>query len=425
MSRHTASSSIPHNDTVHGATHAEFIRLSSHSLEVDPDRTINSVTPPDDVGIAFFDPDATQGLSTDRNNSDAVIMLVDDEPTTLDVVQILLEDAGYSQFVTTSDSTSAMELLEQSRPDLVLLDLNMPNVDGFDILATIRMDRSLARIPVVILTSSDDASTRLDALELGATDFLAKPVDASELVLRVRNNLAVKAYQDRIRRERQKSEQLLLNILPRPVAERLKAGEKTIADYFEDATVLFADIANFTDYASETDATKLVQRLNELFYAFDELVASKGLEKIKTVGDAYILAGGLPVPSPDHAATVVETGLEMLQVMEDHNRGRETKFAMRIGIHTGALVAGVIGRSKFSYDLWGDTVNVASRMETHGLPGCIQISESTRRVIGPQFLIEPRGQVVIKGKGAMTTYLVKGQIDLDPFDGQGLSRDNE
>ena len=135
----------------------------------------------------------TEGLrlSTDRNKSDAVIMMVDDEPTTLDVVQKLLEDAGYSQFVTTSDSSSAMELLQQSRPDLVLLDLNMPSVDGFDILASIRMDRSLARIPVVILTSSHDASTRLDALQLGATDFLAKPVDASELVLRVRNNLAV------------------------------------------------------------------------------------------------------------------------------------------------------------------------------------------------------------------------------------------
>ncbi len=137
------------------------------------------------------------------------------------------------------------------------------------------------------------------------------------------------------------------------------------------------------------------------------------------MGDAYILAGGLPVPSSNHAETVVEAALVMLQIMELHNQGREKKFAIRIGIHTGPLVAGVIGRSKFSYDLWGDTVNVASRMESHGIPGCIQISESTRLTLDARFLIESRGQVVIKGKGVMTTYIVKGQIDMDPFAANG------
>ena len=401
---------------VQGASHVGMIiRQSPYSLELDPERTINSVTHDDDLGIAFFDPDATQGPADERKPSDAVIMMVDDEPTTTDVLELLLTDAGYAHFIIANDSTQAMEQIGRDRPDLILLDLNMPNVNGFDILESIRTDRSLARIPVVILTSASDASTRLDALELGATDFLAKPVDASELVLRVRNNLAVKAYQDRIRREREKADRLLLNILPKPVAERLKRGERTIADHFEDATVLFADLVRFTDFAAGADATVVVERLNDIFQTFDELVESRGLEKIKIVGDAYILAGGLPVPSDGHAETVVDVGLEMLEIMVRHNQEHYEKFAMWVGVHTGPLVAGVIGRCKFSYDLWGDTVNVASRMETQGIPGCIQISAATRNALGLQFIIESRGEIDIKGKGAMTTYLVKGRIDLDPF----------
>ena len=385
---------------------------------LDSDRTINADGSAPGVEVAFFNPDATQGPTQERKSSDAVIMMVDDEPTTLEVIQVLLEDAGYTQFVTTSDSTRAINLVARTRPDMILLDLNMPGgVDGFDILSAIRTDQSLARIPVVILTSTDNASTRLDALELGATDFLSKPVDASELVLRVRNNLAVKAYQDRIRREREIADRLLLNILPGPIATRLKQGERSIADYFESATVLFADLVNFTQFAARTDAAALVGRLNEVFQAFDEVVEAYDVEKIKTIGDSYVVAGGLPEPCADHAERVVEAGSEMLAVLGRLNQDRSDKLEMRVGVHTGPLVAGVIGRSKFNYDLWGDTVNVASRMESQGVAGKVQISQSTKDCLDGRFALSRRDAIEVKGKGLMTTYLLDAIVDLDPFAG--------
>ncbi len=337
----------------------------------------------------------------------ARILMVDDEPTTLDVLEMYLEEAGYRQLVATDEPATVMGLLEAEPPDVLLLDLMMPVVSGFDILAMVRSERRFAHLPVVILTSSTDSEVKLRALGLGATEFLSKPVDPSELVLRLQNILSVKAYQDRIRAERENSERLLLNILPEPVAERLKRGEQTIADQFEEATVLFADLVNFTEFAAGTDAVTLVGRLNEVFQAFDELVGERGLEKIKTSGDAYMLVGGVPVPRADHADAVVEAGLAMIEALARLG-GREHRFALRVGVHTGPLVAGVIGFSKFSYDVWGDTVNVASRMESHGVAGCIQVSEDTRRRLSERFVCEPRGPVSIKGKGTMSTFLVRG-----------------
>ncbi len=345
---------------------------------------------------------ATDDLHPSQSLSDATIMMVDDEPSIIEVIQVFLEDAGYSKFVTTSRPIDARHLLVEARPDVVLLDLIMPDLSGFDILALMRSDSALAHTPVIVLTASTDAPAKLRALELGANDFLAKPVDPSELVLRMRNNLAVKAYQDRLRLEQEKSDGLLLSILPAPVAARLKQGERTIADYFDEVTVLFADLVEFTDFASGTDPATLVKRLNEVFQAFDELVEARGLEKIKTIGDAYMLAGGLPIPRPDHAEAVVAAGLDMLAIAD-----RLGGLSLRVGVHTGPVVAGVIGQSKFNYDLWGDTVNVASRMESQGIPNCIQLSEATRNALSDGFLVEPRGPVVIKGKGTMMTYVVQ------------------
>ncbi len=337
--------------------------------------------------------------------SDATIVMVDDEPTITDVIQLFLEDAGYRKFISTNRSTEAMGLVAETNPDVVLLDLVMPDLSGFDILAAMRADTTFAHVPVIVLTSSTDAPTKLKALELGANDFLAKPVDPSELALRLRNHLALKAYQDRLRQEQQKADGLLLNILPAPVAARLKRGESTIADYFDEVTVLFADLVRFTDFASHTDPTTLVERLNEVFQTFDELVEARGLEKIKTVGDSYMLAGGLPIPRRDHANAVVAAGLDMLAYVD-----RLGGWSLRVGVHTGPVVAGVIGQTKFNYDLWGDTVNVASRMESQGIPNHIQISQVTRNALTDGFLVEPRGPVVIKGKGTMTTYLLRGRV---------------
>jgi class 3 adenylate cyclase len=209
--------------------------------------------------------------------------------------------------------------------------------------------------------------------------------------------------------ERQKSERLLLNILPGPVATRLKANEQPIADGFSDVTVLFADIAGFTPFAERMPPHELVSLLNAIFSRFDALAERQGLEKIKTIGDAYMLAAGIPEPRADHAEAVVEMALDMVDAAREFKEPDGSPIQMRIGINTGPVVAGVIGTKKFIYDLWGDTVNTASRMESHGLRGTIQLSETTRRLLPDRYALEPRGPVEIKGKGAMKTWLVQGR----------------
>ncbi len=210
--------------------------------------------------------------------------------------------------------------------------------------------------------------------------------------------------------EQKKSEHLLLNILPESVVHRLKEQATTIAEAFAEVTVLFADIVGFTQLSTQVSPQELVALLNRIFSAFDELAEKHGLEKIKTIGDAYMVVGGLPIPRKDHAEAIVNMALDMQLAIEQFNVETGSDCNIRIGINTGPVVAGVIGIKKFIYDLWGDTVNIASRMESHGIPGNIQISQSTYEQVKNkhQYKLESRGLIKIKGKGEMQTYLVMG-----------------
>ena len=209
--------------------------------------------------------------------------------------------------------------------------------------------------------------------------------------------------------EREKSERLLLNVLPEAIAARLKETPGVIADRFDDVTVLFADIVDFTPLSDRMAPDQVVTLLDEIFRRFDALAESLGLEKIKTIGDAYMVAGGLPAPRPDHAEAVAEMGLGMLEEVAAVVTGDRERLAVRIGIDSGPVVAGVIGTRKFIYDLWGDTVNTASRMESQGMPGAIQVTERTFSRLRDAYRFECRGQIEVKGKGAMTTYLLTGR----------------
>jgi adenylate cyclase len=209
--------------------------------------------------------------------------------------------------------------------------------------------------------------------------------------------------------EQAKSEKLLLNILPSPIVDRLKLKSEAIADSFSEATVLFADIVGFTELSSRLTPQELVQCLNQIFSCFDNIAEKYGLEKIKTIGDAYMVVGGLPNPRSDHAAAICQMAIEMQKELQAINRSMGEKFDIRIGINSGPVVAGVIGIKKFIYDLWGDTVNIASRMESHGESGAIHISEATYRLIEGQFNCELRGAIPVKGKGQMTTYWLRAE----------------
>jgi guanylate cyclase len=205
--------------------------------------------------------------------------------------------------------------------------------------------------------------------------------------------------------ERERSERLLLNVLPEPIAERLKAGESVIADASSEVGVLFADIADFTPRSETMSPDDVVRLLNDVFTAFDGLAASHGVEKIKTIGDAYMAASGLLEPTPRHVEDLADLAL----AMQDEARRLGT-IRLRIGIDIGPVVAGVIGRRKFSYDLWGDTVNTASRMESHGIPDAIQVTERAYRRLAGSFAFEERGLIEVKGKGPMRAYLLQGRV---------------
>ena len=214
--------------------------------------------------------------------------------------------------------------------------------------------------------------------------------------------------------EQARSERLLLNILPAPIADQLRDGATTIADTQPDVTVLFADIVGFTPLGEQLGAQALVDLLNDVFIVFDDLAEAAGIEKIKTIGDAYMVVGGLPTPRVDHLAAVLQLAIAMRAAISDVRTPHGAPLQLRIGIDAGPVVAGVIGRHKFSYDVWGDTVNTASRMESHGVPGGIQVTERVARTAWQQFDFEPRRAVAIKGKGTTTTFLLVGARHASP-----------
>jgi adenylate cyclase len=212
-----------------------------------------------------------------------------------------------------------------------------------------------------------------------------------------------------VRIEQGKSENLLLNILPKEIAAILKNEERTIADHFPGASILFADMVGFTPMTASMSPTAMLELLNEVFTFFDSLVDKYGVEKIRTIGDSYMVASGVPRPRPDHAQALAHMALEMRTFIQTNAACRERQLNFRIGINSGPVVAGVIGRKKFIYDLWGDAVNTASRMESHGTPGCIQMTRETYELVKDEFVCELRGTILVKGKGNMETWYLVGE----------------
>lgn len=230
-----------------------------------------------------------------------------------------------------------------------------------------------------------------------------------------------------LRGEQAKTDRLLLNILPAPIAERMRTGESTIADSFDEVTILFADVVGFTRLAAARPADQIVRLLNRIFTAFDELADHWDVEKIKTIGDAYMVASGLPLARDDHAAVVAEVAIAMREAVRRIADEQGLVLELRIGVHTGPVVAGIIGLKKFAYDVWGDTVNVASRMETSAPAGSIQVSERTARRLEPLYALSSCAPVALRGLGPVTTYLLEGrkpELEEDAFPRARNARSN-
>ncbi len=271
---------------------------------------------------------------------------------------------------------------------------------------------------VIGLANSDVQRSRLEIARTShlATMLQGMTVLAAVLLAGVIANIFATALKN-LQAEQEKSERLLLNIFPEAIAHRLKQEQRTIAENFADVTVLFADIVGFTELSARISPTDVVELLNQIFSAFDRLADRHGLEKIKTIGDAYMVVGGLPMPSENHAEAIAEMALDMLEEMtrlstkigEALSTARPQHYTIRIGINTGPVVAGVIGTKKFIYDLWGDTVNIASRMESQGVAGSIQVTAATYERLRHKYQFQERGTIQVKGKGEMRSFLLKGR----------------
>ena len=399
------------------AAAAEWLRLMETHLEAFSAGRVR-ISPVRHTGdTEFADARPAAGTGTEASSekpAPARVLVTDDDPVNRDLLCRRLRRLGYEP-VPCEDGSRLFRLLSEAPADVVLLDMLMPGLDGVEVLTRLKSDAAFRDIPVVIVSALDATEGIARCIALGAEDYLTKPVEAA--LLRARLSVALekkrlrdaeKGYLRQIETERARSDSLLLNVLPRPTAERLKRGETLIVDSFPEVTVLFGDLVGFTAFAAVHPPEVVVAFLNECFSAFDDLAARHGLEKIKTIGDAYMAVAGLPEPRADHADAAAAMSLGMLEALDELNQRHAAALQMRIGLNTGPVIAGIIGRHKFSYDLWGDTVNIASRMESQGESGTIQVSEATACLLGNRFPLTPRGRITIKGKGEMATYLLTG-----------------
>ncbi len=485
------------------------------------------------------------------------LVIIDDDSETKRLLTRLLTQQGY-RTREASTAQEALEFITEAAPDLILLDILLPDVDGYTLCEQLKASPQTQEIPIIFLSSLVDSLDKVKAFQVGAADYIAKPFAIQEVLVRVQNQLRL-AYQrqqlshqnallkqeveeriqmeqalaaveinyrsifenstvgifkataegqylgvnpsmarlygydsaeemmaitqdisrqiyiepkrrdellvylnrydkitdaesevfrkdgstfwvsediwkvwdkngnflhyegivhdvserrqmeNELRQQRQQADRLLINILPYRIAQRLKAGARTIAESLDQVSVLFADLVDFTAASSEMTPRQLVKMLNEIFSMFDQLAEFHRLEKIKTIGDAYMVAGGLPTPQNDHDAAIAQFALDICEAIQQFSRPDGTPFRIRVGINTGPVVAGVIGRRKFAYDLWGDTVNIASRMEATGEPQRIQVTPELYEKLKDTFLLESRGYVGVKGRGQMATYWLVGR----------------
>ncbi|MBW4466728.1 MAG: response regulator [Pegethrix bostrychoides GSE-TBD4-15B] len=474
------------------------------------------------------------------------ILVVDDAPDNLALLSRLLNYKGYG-VLTASNGQDALTLALTSCPDLILLDICMPSLDGYSVCRQLKADAQTREIPIIFLSALEQVEDKLKAFAAGGVDYVTKPFQLAEVLVRIETHLTIRrlrqelqvqnqrlqyeidqrqrteekyrnifenclegifqlspdgrylsanpalarlygydsveeltaavdvrrnlyvrpgrraeidVYLNRygeistcesqiyrkdgskiwiaetiravkasdgqlhyegtvqdvterrqaeaeLRHHRLESEQLLASILPQSIAQQLKRKPDTIADSFANVTVLFADLVNFTAFSTRVPPSELVRLLNQIFSAFDQLAEQFELEKIKTIGDEYMVAGGLPKLRPNHLEAVAEMALAMQQVVQQFKSDLGEPFQLRIGIHSGPVVAGVIGKKKLTYDLWGETVNLASRLQTQGVAGQIQVSPAVYAELCQNYWLEPRGTLLVKGYGNLDTYWLR------------------
>ncbi|WP_353646325.1 adenylate/guanylate cyclase domain-containing protein [Mesorhizobium sp. WSM2239] len=340
------------------------------------------------------------------------ILVVDDVASNRDLLSRRLRRDGH-RVVTADSGLSALARLTEDEFDLILLDILMPDMNGIEILSRLKAENRWRHVPVIMISGLSEVAAVARCIEAGADDYLTKPFNPILLRARINSTLERKRWLDRehrylqqIEAEKRRADTLIHAILPDQIVARLQGGEEIIADRFEEVSILFADIVGFSPIAARLPPSDLVRRLDRTFSKFDLLTQEHRVEKIKTIGDAYMAACGIPEPSADHADRIVALGKSMLESLRDLASDND-RFRIRIGIHSGPVVAGLIGRHRFVYDVWGETVNIASRLESQGVADRMQISEATKRALHGHWTLEPRCALDLRGIGTVETYLVR------------------
>lgn len=355
------------------------------------------------------------GRSAALSDISGRILVIDDNEANRDLLARRLARDGHAVEIAVGGA-EGLALIKDRDFDLILLDILMPDMSGYEVLARLKSTAATAEIPVIMISALDEVDSIVRCIEAGAVDYLPKPFEPALLRARIRACLENKLLRDReramieeIRKAKERNETLLLSILPKAVVERINDGAVMVADHIPEATILFADLVDFTPFAGKMAAVDVVSFLNRVFSTFDRLADRFGAEKIKTIGDAYMLAVGIPEPREDHAEAAARMALAMIEALETLKVETKAPIRLRIGLHTGPAIAGVIGERKFAYDIWGATVNLASRMESHGMPDRVHISKALARRLEDKFNLTARGPIEVKGAGLMETYFLDGE----------------
>ena len=340
------------------------------------------------------------------------ILIVDDNEDNRYTLQMLLEADGHERIASASGGNDAMSLIGKQKFSLVLLDMMMPDLNGDEVLRMIKSNPDTRDIPVVMISADTDTDKISKCIELGADDYLPKPFNPTILRARIASVLRRESlraleseYVSKVEQEKRHSETLLRNILPPEIAIRLRNGE-SIADHYEDATVLFADIVGFGKITARMKAYEIIGCLNLLFTEFDRLAEDVGVEKIKTIGDNYMAVAGIPTPRPNHARTATKLALDMIKAAGRLHSRLPVPFSIRVGLHSGPVMAGVIGTSRFAYDVWGDTVNIAARMEAASQPNRVLTSAATAKVLGGDFVLDGPQKIANKEDRVLEAFFV-------------------
>ena len=330
------------------------------------------------------------------------ILIVDDTPTNVSIVSGVLKDQYRTKVATNGEKALAIANGPE-KPDLILLDVMMPGMDGYEVCRRLKVAPETVEIPIIFLTAKTDTGDEEKGFEVGAVDYIHKPFSPPIVLARVKTQLALQDALSEAQDARAQADQLLHALLPKKAADEIKNYGTVIPRRYENVAVLFCDVTNFTAYCDEHEPEDVISRLDALFVIFERVTAKHGLEKIKTIGDGFMAAAGLLHEMNDPLGAAVRCGLEMASTLIDAHLGWE----VRVGVHAGPVVAGVVGQERYQFDIWGDTVNVAARMVGMGVPGSVAATEEIWQQLRSAFHGEALGELEVKGKGTISIFGIR------------------